>query len=305
MERSTHAGPADVRNADVLVYVDGDFVPRSRAVVSVFDSGFLLGDGVWEGMRLHRGVFLHLDRHLDRLYATARGVHLDMGSSRDEITAILQETARRNEMSTDAYVRLMVTRGVKASPFQDPRLGSGKGPTIVAIAEHRPLVRRTPPIRLHTSAVRRPPPGTLDPRWNCHSKVHEVAALTEALAAGADEALMLDVDGNVATCNSTNFFAVIDGAVWTSTGEHCLNGITRSLVLEMCAARDIPHAERNFTPADVYRADESFVTGTLGGITPVAEVDGHRIGAGAAPGAVTERLQALYRDVLDAAAEPS
>ena len=306
MARGTHATRPDARNEDVLVYVDGEFVPRDEARISVFDSGFLIGDGVGEGLRLHNGNMVHLDRHLDRLFASARGVHLDIGKSRDEITDILRETAHRNNMNTDVHLRLMVTRGLKKTPFQDPRLGSA-GPTIVVIAEHNVAdpEAKTVGIRLHTSLVRRPPPETLDQRWNCHSKIHEVAALAEAVEAGANEALMLDIHGNVATCNSTNFFMVTNGEVWTSTGEHSLNGITRALVLEICRDEGVRHFERDFGLDPVYAAAEAFVTGTLNGIAPVVEVDKRRIGDGAVPGTVTARLMGIYRELIDAARESS
>jgi branched-chain amino acid aminotransferase len=301
----THEALPDARNENVLIYVDGEFVPRDKARISVFDSGFLIGDGVWEGLRLHDGKLTHLDRHLDRLYATAAGVYLEIGKTREELTGILRETIARNDMESDVHLRLMITRGLKRTPFQDPRLGTG-GPTIVVIAEHNVAdpTGKTTGIRLHTSRVRRPPPDTLDQRWNCHSKIHEVAALAEAVATGADEALMLDVHGNVATCNSTNFFMVSGSEVLTSTGEHCLNGITRALVLEVCTEQGIPARETDFTLADVYGADESFVTGTLSGLTPVVEVDGHVIGAGE-PGPITARLTGLYREAIDVAGESS
>ena len=306
MARGTHEAVPDTRNANVLIYVDGEFVPRNEARISVFDSGFLIGDGVWEGLRLHNEKIVHLDRHLDRLFASARGVHLDIGKSRDEITDILRETTRRNNMQTDVHLRLMITRGLKKTPFQDPGLGTA-GPTIVVIAEHNVVDpdAKTVGIRLHTSLVRRPPPETLDPRWNCHSKIHEVAALAEAVEAGADEALMLDIHGNVATCNSTNFFMVTNGEVWTSTGEHCLNGITRALILEICRDEGVRHYERDFGLDAVYGADEAFITGTLSGITPVVEVDQTRIGDGAVPGTVTARLAGIYLEVIDAAGESS
>ncbi|MCJ7726712.1 MAG: aminotransferase class IV, partial [Acidimicrobiia bacterium] len=266
---------------------------------SVFDSGYLVGDGVWEGIRFHRGRFLHLDRHFDRLFATAVAVGLDIGKTREELAGILAETVRRNHMETGVHVRLMVTRGTKKTPSQDPRL-TISGPTIVVIAEHKvadpEVVRRG--IALHTASVRRPPPQTLDQRWNCHSKIHEVVALTEALAAGADEALMLDVAGNVATCNATNFFMVAHGEVWTSTGLHCLNGITRGLVIEVGREEGIPVLERDFDLQDVSDAEEAFGTGTFGGLTPVVTVDGHSIGDGA-PGPMTARLTGLYRAVLE------
>lgn len=292
----------DARNDTVWVYVDGEWFRRPDAKITVFDSAFLVGDGVWEGLRFHDGAFIHLDRHLDRLFATASGVHLDIGKTRDELTALLHEIVDRNDMTTDAHVRLMVTRGTKQAPLQDPRLVEG-GPTIVVIAEHKKANPQATAdgIRLTTSAVRRPPPNTLDQRWNCHSKIHEVVALLEAIEAGTDEALMLDVDGHVATCNSTNFFIVTHGELWTSTGEHCLNGITRALVLELAAASGIPAAERDFTLDDVYGADEAFVTGTYGGLTPVVEVDGRTIGTGR-PGPVTARLSEARARAFDAEA---
>jgi len=295
----------DARNDTVWVYVDGEWFRRPDAKITVFDSAFLVGDGVWEGLRYHDGAFIHLDRHLDRLFGSAAGVHLDIGRTREELASLLHEIVDRNEMATDAHVRLMVTRGTKRTPLQDPRLVDG-GPNIVVIAEHKkPNPEATVSgIRLTTSTVRRPPPNTLDQRWNCHSKIHEVVALLEAIEAGTDEALMLDPDGNVATCNSTNFFIVTDGEVWTSSGEYCLNGITRALVLELAAARGISASERDFTLVDVYAADEAFVTGTYGGITSVVEVDGHTIGTGR-PGPVTAQLTAVRARAFDAASPGS
>ena len=305
MTSGTHQALPDPRNEDVIVYVDGEFVPRADATVSVFDSAFLIGDGVWEGFRLHKGCFVHLGRHLDRLFLSAEGVGIDIGKSREELREILDELARRNQMETDVHIRLMVSRGTKKTPSQDPRLVVG-GPTVVAIAEHKvadPQVAADG-IRLHTSAIRRPPPDTLDQRWNCHSKIHEVAALVEALAAGADEALMLDTNDHVATCNATNFFLVRGGEVWTSTGDHCLHGITRELVIGLCREEGIPVFERDFLLEDVYGAEEAFVTGTFGGITPVVEVDDWPVGWGR-PGPTTTRLSELYREAIDRAGEDS
>jgi branched-chain amino acid aminotransferase len=281
MAKTTHEAIPDDRNDTVEVYVDGEWLARPDAKISVFDSAFLVGDGVWEGLRYHNGVFVHLDRHIDRLFASAAGVHLDIGRTREELTSLLTEIVERNDMETDAHVRLMVTRGTKRTPLQDPRLVIG-GPNIVIIAEHKVTDHSATAggISLHTSTVRRPPPDTLDQRWNCHSKIHEVAALLEAIEAGDDEALMLDTNGNVATCNSTNFFIVTKGEVWTSTGEHCLNGITRQLVIELARAEGIAAHEKDFTLADVFMADEAFVTGTYGGLTPVVAVDGKAIGTG-------------------------
>jgi branched-chain amino acid aminotransferase len=300
LARGTHEALPDERNENILVYINGDYYRREEAKISVFDSGFLVGDGVWEGLRLHDGEFAFLDLHLDRLFEGAKAIDLGIGMTREEITETLRETVRRNgmESSSGVHVRLMVTRGDKKTPSQDPRLVVG-GPNVVIIAEHKvadPGVRDQG-VRLFTSTVRRPPPDTLDQRLNCHSKLHEVVALVQALKAGADEALMLDPTGAVATCNATNFFIVRRGEVWTSTGHYSLNGITRRMIIALCRAQGIPVSERPFSLTDVYGADEAFVTGTFGGITPVIEVDGRRIGPGTR-GELTARLTDLYTEAI-------
>jgi branched-chain amino acid aminotransferase len=305
MARGTHEALPDERNEDVLVYINGEFYRREEAKISVFDSGFLVGDGVWEGIRLHEGEFAFLDLHLDRLFEGAKTIDLDVGMTREELTSALHETVRRNDMvgSAGVHVRLMVTRGDKKTPSQDPRLAAG-GSNVVIIAEHKvadPGVKERG-VRLFTSTVRRLPPDTLDQRLNSHSKLHEVIALVQALKAGADEALMLDPTGAVATCNATNFFIVRRGEVWTSTGHYSLNGITRRIVIELCRAENIPAFERAFSLTDVYGADEAFVTGTFGGITPVIEVDGRKIGAGER-GELTARLTELYSEAVARATE--
>ena len=297
--RGTHASLPDPRNETVQVYINGEFFRRHEAKISVFDSGFLVGDGVWEGIRLHNGIFAFLDLHLTRLFEGAKAIGLELGQTKADFEAALFDTVRRNAMHTDVHVRLMVTRGTKKTPSQDPRLVVG-GPNVVIIAEHK---RADPEVtaagvRLFTSTVRRPPPDTLDQKLNCHSKLHEVVALGQALAAGADEALMLDPEGFVATCNATNFFIVRRGEVWTSTGQYCLNGITRRLVLELARAEGIPALEQPFSLTDVYSADEAFVTGTFGSLTPVSAVDGRTIGEGTGFGPVTARLSALYKQAV-------
>jgi branched-chain amino acid aminotransferase len=297
-QRGTHEAVPDRRNEDVLVYINGDFFRREEAKISVFDSGFLVGDGVWEGLRLHDGDFAFLDAHLDRLFGGAKAIGLNIGMTRQEVTGALRETVRRNGMTDDVHVRLMVTRGDKKTPSQDPRLVVG-GPNVVIIAEHKradPEVKERG-VRLFTSTVRRPPPDTLDQRLNSHSKLHEVVALLQALEAGADEALMLDPTGAVATCNATNFFVVRRGEVWTSTGHYNLNGITRRMVIELCKADGISVSERPFSLTDVYDADEAFVTGTFGGLTPVIGVDGRTIGSGGM-GPTTRRLNGLYAEAV-------
>jgi branched-chain amino acid aminotransferase len=298
MQRGTHEALPDERNEDILVYVNGEFYPRDEAKISVFDSGFLLGDGVWEGVRLHRGRFVFLKTHLDRLYEGAKAIDLDIGMTREELTEALYQTVRKNGMTDGVHVRLMVTRGNKKTPSQDPRLAIS-APNVVIIAEHKtadPKVKERG-ISLFTATVRRPPPDTLDQKLNCHSKLHEIVALIQALKAGADEALMLDPNGAVSTCNATNFFIVRRGEVWTSTGQYCLNGITRRMVVELCGANDIPIFERDFSLTDVYGAEEAFVTGTFGGITPVVQVDGRKIGEGE-PGDITCRVARLYEKAI-------
>lgn len=300
MTKSTHAAVADERNANVEIYINGEFFPRDEAKISVFDSGFLVGDGIWEGIRLHHGRFAFLDRHMDRLFAGAKAIDLDIGT-RAEIEAALRATIDRNGMDDHVHVRLMITRGNKKTPSQHPSNVIG-GPNMVIIAEHKkadPTVANHG-ISLFTATVRRPGPDVLDQNLNCHSKLHEVIALIQAVGAGADEALMLDVNGAVATCNATNFFIVRRGEVWTSTGFYNLPGITRALVLETARADGIVALEKNFSLTDVYAAEEVFVTGTFGGLTPVHTVDGRTIGDGTGMGPMTERLIELYRAAIDA-----
>lgn len=301
MAHGTHDFADDPRNDAILVWVDGELVPRARAVVSVFDSGFVLGDGVWEGLRVRSGHPAFLERHLDRLEEGARAILLDMGRSRAELTAAVYETLRANAMTDGVHVRLMVTRGVKRTPYQDPRLTVGPA-TVVIIAEHKePLPATvTEGITLFTTHVRRASPDTLDPKLNAHSKLNDVTACIQAYTAGADEALMLDPHGFVATCNSTHFFLVTrDGEVLTSDGRYTLGGITRAHVLELCAQHGIPARETTFSLTDVYSAREAFVTGTFAGVVPVREVDGRTIGDGRR-GPTVERLQGLYRALVDA-----
>lgn len=298
MLHGTHNALPDPRNETVLIYVNGDLVPRAEAKISIFDSGFLVGDGVWEGMRLHKGVIVFLEEHLNRLFQGAKAIGLEIGLSRAELTEAVERTLAANQMVDDVHIRLMITRGVKKTPSQDPRFVVG-GPTMVITAEYKKADPATKEkgITLFTSTVRRGSPDYLDPRLNCHSKLHEVIALIQAQQAGADEALMLDIHGFVSTCNATNFFMIKDDAVWTSTGQYCMNGITRGKVIEVCHQHNIPIHQKNFSLTDVYDADEAFVTGTFGGLTPVIAVDGRVIGAGQF-GPMTRRLSALYEQAI-------
>ena len=304
MAHGTHDVRDDPRNAEVLVSVNGELLPRDRAVVSVFDSGFVLGDGVWEGLRVHRGHPAFLERHLDRLYEGAAAILLDIGLTREQLTAAIYETLRANDMTDGVHVRLMVTRGLKSTPYQDPRVTIGPA-TVVIVAEHKEPLPATvrDGITLFTTHVRRATPDTLDPKLNAHSKLNDITACIQAYTAGADEALMLDPHGFVATCNSTHFFVVkhVDGVdeVWTSDGRFCLAGITRGNVLRVCRDAGIVARETTFSLTDVYSAQEAFVTGTFAGVVPVRSVDGRVIGAGSR-GPVVERLQSLYVDLVDA-----
>jgi len=300
MAKSTHSAIVDPRNENVKIYINGEFHSRENAQISVFDSGFLVGDGIWEGLRLHNGKFAFLDKHLNRLFAGASAIHLDIGLNKEELVNALIETVEINEMTDDVHVRIMITRGNKKTPSQHPSNVIG-GPNIVIIAEHKvadPSISQEG-ITLFTVTVRRPPPDTLDQRLNCHSKLHEVIALIQAIEAGADEALMLDPTGSVATCNATNFFIIKNEEVWTSTGEYCLNGITRELVIEIARNNGMKAFEKPFSLTDVYSADEAFVTGTFGGLTPVTQVDGRKIADGRI-GNTTMLLQNLYKEAVNA-----
>ena len=300
MTKSTHSAVVDPRNENVKIYINGDFHSRENAQISVFDSGFLVGDGIWEGLRLHNGKIAFLDKHLDRLFAGASAIHLDIGLNKEELINALLETVEINEMTDDVHIRVMITRGNKKTPSQHPSNVIG-GPNIVIIAEHKVADTSVSQegITLFTVTVRRPPPDTLDQRLNCHSKLHEVIALIQAIEAGADEALMLDPTGAVATCNATNFFIIKNEEVWTSTGEYCLNGITRELVIEIARNNGMKAFEKPFSLTDVYSADEAFVTGTFGGLTPVTQVDGRKIADGRI-GNTTMLLQGLYKEAVNA-----
>ena len=297
---ATHSYQDDPRNADILICVNGEHKHRNEAVVSVFDSGFILGDGVWEGIRLHDGHLAFLGQHLDRLYEGAKALDMDIGLTPAELTARIEAICNANRMQGESgvHIRLMVTRGLKATPYQDPRVTIGPA-TIVIIPEYKTPKPETAyqPISLFTVHVRRGPADVQDPKLNSHSKLNCILACIQAAKAGADEALMLDVHGFVNTTNACNFFIVRKGAVWTSTGDYCMNGITRQKVIDLCHANGIPCQERNFSLVDTYGADEAFLTGTFGAQTPVSHIDGRQIGDGTL-GPVTARLRDLYKALI-------
>jgi len=293
--QTTHHAEEDARNEQINIWLNGRIVPKAEALVSVYDSGFMLGDGVWEGLRLYDGTWAFADEHLDRLFEAAKAIDLDIGMTRTEVFQAITDTQLANDMTTDAHARLMVTRGVKTRPFQHPSL-SRQGPTVTIIMEHsRPKIAR--PIRLATVPHIRGLPMTQDPKLNSHSKLNCILACIAAEKAGADEALMLDLHGFVNTTNACNFFIVRKGAVWTSTGDYCMNGITRQKVIDLCRTNDIPVYERNYSLVDTYGADEAFLTGTFGAQTPVGEIDGRVIGDGA-QGPMTSRVQTLYKALI-------
>ena len=293
---------ADPRNASALIYLNGQLLPRAVARVSIFDGGFVVGDGVWEGIRLHQGRLLFLDEHLDRLYWGARQFRLDIGVDRQALIGELQRTLEANHMRDGVHIRLMVTRGEKSALNQDPRNALGR-PTIAIVAEYKLPAPQlmSAGVSLFTSSILCTPTSMFDMRLNSHSRLNLITALLQAIEAGADEALMLDPNGFVSSCNATNFFFVRGGVVMTSRGEYCFNGITRSKVIRLCQEASLPIRLGDFTLAEVQAADEAFLTGTFGGITPVREIDGRALSA-ALPGPLTQRVQARYAALQDAQA---
>lgn len=279
----THQYQQDQRNESILININGELFPRNEAKISVFDSGFILGDGVWEGIRLHHGKLAFIEQHMKRLYDGAKALDLDIGLTKTALIERIMQTCQANNMHDGVHIRLMVTRGIKATPYQDPRVTISDA-TIVIIAEFKTALEPSNEgISLFTTHVRRGYPDVQDPKLNTHSKLNCIFACIQAAKAGVDEALMLDPHGFVATCNSTHFFIITQGQVWTSSGDFCLDGITRRNVIELCKQHKVPVYERNFTLSDVYASDEAFITGTFAGLTPVDQIDGRKIGDGTKP----------------------
>jgi len=297
--KGTHEYQDDPRNADIIIDINGEYFGRDEAKISVFDSGFVLGDGVWEGLRVHQGRIAFLDQHLERLYGGAKALDMEMDVTAEELGERLYRLLEKNNMQDGVHIRLMVSRGVKATPYQDPRI-TITPPTIVMVPEYKQALPETAVkgIKLFTVHVRRGYPDVQDPKLNSHSKLNCITACIQAAKAGADEALMLDPHGFVATCNSTHFFIVRKDEVWTSTGDYCLGGITRGNVIELCVQNQIPVRQKNFSLTDVYSANEAFVTGTFAGLAPVREIDGRIIGDGER-GPMVEKLQQLYLAMLE------
>jgi len=300
MSFGSHAYVADARNDTVFFNVNGELKRRAEAVVNVFDSGFMLGDGIWEGLRVHNGRVAFLDDHMTRLWEGAKALDIDIGISKEALIARIDETLKANDMEEHVHIRLMVTRGLRSTPYQDPRVIISPATIVIAPEFKQPDPKTAVnTLNLYTVAVRRGRADVQDPGLNSHSKINCITACIQAIKAGADEGLMLDPQGFVATCNSTHFFIVRNGEVWTSSGDYCLDGITRGKIVDLCKANDIPVFEKNFRLMQCYGADESFTTGTFAGLAPVGSIDGRQIGDGKR-GPMVERLQTLYRALIDA-----
>ena len=295
MVHGTHNAKHDDRNEHIYIYVNGSLFKRNEAKISVFDSGYLVGDGIWEGIRLTEGRLIFLEEHLNRLWQAAKSTSITLPFSKKELTSIIYQTTAKNNMEDGVHVRIMITRGIKKTPSQDPRL-TISGPNVVIIPEFKMADESSKDtgLSLFTSTIRRGSPDYLDPKLNCHSKLHEVQALIQAIEAGADEALMLDIHGFVSTCNSTNFFMIKNGTVVTATDQYCMNGITRKKIIEICNENQIPILEKNFSLYDVYDADECFVTGTFAGLSPVNSIDGRWI-ENKSNTKISATLSALYK----------
>lgn len=300
MSFGSHAYVADARNETVFFNVNGELKRRAEAVVNVFDSGFMLGDGIWEGLRVHNGRVAFLGEHMTRLWEGAKALDIDIGLSKEALIARIDETLKANDMQEHVHIRLMVTRGLRSTPYQDPRVIVSPATIVIAPEFKQPDPKTAVnTLNLYTVAVRRGRADVQDPGLNSHSKINCITACIQAIKAGADEGLMLDPQGFVATCNSTHFFIVRGGEVWTSSGDYCLDGITRGKIVDLCKANDIPVFEKNFRLMQCYGADESFTTGTFAGLAPVGSIDGRQIGDGKR-GPMVERLQGLYRALIDA-----
>ncbi|MCP4010186.1 MAG: aminotransferase class IV [Proteobacteria bacterium] len=297
--KGSHEYQDDPRNNAILIDINGTLFPRNEARISVFDSGFILGDGVWEGLRVHHGHIAFLQQHMERLYEGTAALDITMEVDQETLSKRLYALLKANHMEHGVHIRLMVSRGEKATPYQDPRV-TITPPTIVIIAEYKTPKAETASkgLTLFTVHVRRGYPDVQDPKLNSHSKLNCITACIQATKAGADEALMLDPHGFVATCNSTHFFIVRNGEVWTSSGDYCLGGVTRGNIIRLCQQNGIPVFEKNFSLMQAYGANESFVTGTFAGIAPVTTIDGRRIGNGDR-GPMVERLQDLYKDMIE------
>ena len=285
----------DSRNKNIQIYINGSFYHRDEAKISVYDSGFLMGDGIWEGLRLVNNKWIFIDEHIDRLFEGCKAIDLDIKMTKEDIVNALDETKAINNMSNEVHARLMITRGNKSKPFQQPHL-SESGINIVIIMEHSKPSTDLKNITMATVPQVRGMPMSQDPKLNSHSKLNCILACIQANKLGADEALMLDPLGFVNTTNSCNFFIVKNNQVWTSTGDYCMNGVTRQNIINLCKENNIPIYEKNFSLVDVYSADEAFITGTLGSLTNVTSIDNRNIGSNNNP--MSDKLRNYYKKLL-------
>ena len=299
MEKGSHAFKENPKNKNIKIYVNGQIKPRGEAVVSVFDSGFLLGDGLWEGIRLHNGKLMFVDQHLDRLFEGSKAIDLDIGLTKEELIEAITYICKINEMTSGVHIRLVVTRGIKKTPFQSPRANTGKS-TIVIIPEWKEVSKQViaEGIKLHTVHIQRGNPTVQDPLWNSLSKLNCISACIQAEKAGADEALMLNPNGFISTCNSTHFFIIRNQELWTSNGLYCIEGITRGNIISVAKKLGLLVKECDFSLTKAYSADEAFVTGTFAGLIPVNSIDGRKIG-NLLPGLITKRLIKAYKSLFE------
>ena len=286
---------SDPRNRNILIYVNGELLPRAQARVSVFDSVVQGGDAVWEGLRIYQGRIAALEAHLRRLQHSAKALAFANVPSSQHIRAAVMQTLKANDMRDEAHIRLTLTRGEKITSGMNPRCNQS-GCSLIVLAEWKPPVYSDDGIRVITAATRRNTPSCLDSKIHHNNLLNNILACIEANVAGVDSAIMLDLQGFVSETNDTNIFIARDERVLTPYADACLPGLTRQMVLDICDENGIPAAERNISLTELYTADEVFTTGTMGELTPVLEADGRTIGTGTV-GAITRRLQALHREV--------
>jgi branched-chain amino acid aminotransferase group I len=284
----------DPRNLDLLVYVGGTLVERADAKVSVFDSVVQGGDAVWEGLRVYKGRIAALDDHLDRMHRSAKALAFEAVPTSEEIRDAIFQTLRANGMQDEAHIRLTLTRGEKTTSGMNPKFNQS-GCTLIVLAEWKPPVYSDDGIRVVSASTRRNTPECLDSKIHHNNLLNNILASIEANVAGVDSAIMLDVNGFVSETNDTNIFLVSNGIVRTPHADSCLPGLTRQMILDICAEQGMTAEERNISLTEIYTADEVFTSGTMGELTPVLEADGRMIGEGVV-GAVTKNLQALHRE---------
>ena len=291
---STHSFIVNPKNESILININGEFFKRNEAKISVFDSGFLLGDGVWEGIRLHQSVLVYIEDHLDRIYKSAKGISLNIGITKEGIINEINKTLYRNNMKNDVHIRLIISRGNKITPYQNPNANVGPI-NFVIIPEYKKTNPDTYRNGIKIGRVKnvRPNNEILNPQYNTLSKLNCILASIEANKLGYDEGIMNDMHGFISTCNSTNLFFIKNTEIITSTGQYCLNGITRSKTIEICKKNNISCHEKDFTFEDISDCEEAFVTGTFGGIVPVSTLENQPLQS-TNKESITNKIRTLY-----------